>query len=906
MHGMFNGATSFNSDISQWDTSRVNLMGSMFLNAISFNSVLSRWVTSRVLNMGDMFAGTPSFNSNLSQWDTSNVIDMSRMFYNATSFNGDVSQWNTSRVNDMQGMFFYATSFNGNVSQWDTSNVNDTSFMFQGASRFNGNLSQWNTSRVRNMYGMFFDAASFNGDISEWDTSNVSNMISMFRNASSFNGDVSRWDTSGVTHMLAMFYNAASFNGNVSQWDTSSVTDMRVMFYNATNFNQNVSSWNTSKLSTSGMALMFQCASSFEQHVCWSESTSDEWLGFQNMFCGSDGRLDPSCATTAQVNVSGCFSTSMEAACAPSTKTQSDAYTTSDAWYKFTIPVSSAYIAAVLNVLLEIVIILSVSQMFRRFETRQVSKLLRNADPIQIEELEWPLLGEGLLVRKGVRMRALLRLLLLVAIWTAEFSSEGQTEMLMETKEAVVVGNGITIFETRGEGTENNMTHFSAKYVDGPRGILKQAEAACTEYYQSAIGLRRVALIGTTIEEQLRAEDFKCIGDEIVTVTDNAVLGDQCRVVVFPDYKDMNLLWNVADEAARANIPQSITVYSGTAEYEQCEGSLRDGFHPTLVGINKAGEEREKQWSIVKAGGSYYLSTFSGDFSMYPDVREEGSVKSTQRVEVETDLQIAHLLVKTMIDTGLLPFPDFLSAISEAWYTNRGSENSLTNVIVRESGTAINFFGETGNILNQTERTMVEFPTGDDQPVTEFDARYLLPVICVVVIYLLSLFFPRGEFELNRLNFVSKLFDSKITDNTAAEFDYQSAAYATVGLENSRPFFIADQSNTADARRQSSQSDSDLGIDLSTSSVATDEEAAGGQTFQNENEDDGSTESLQSGRGTAARLGSNSVQLGQAASTSALEATTSEGAANRHHVPQWQSAAPLSSVPTQALNSLAK
>ena len=174
----------------------------------------------------------------------------------------------------------------------------------------------------------------------------------------------------------------------------------------------------------------------------------------------------------------------------------------------------------------------------------------------------------------------------------------------METKEAVVVGNEITIFETRGEGTENNMTHFSAKYVDGPSGILKQAEATCTEYYQSAIGLRRVALVGTNIEDQLRAERFKCIGDEIVRVTDSAFLGDH-RVVVFPDYKDMNLLWNVSDEAARANVPQNITVYSGTAEYEQCEGSLRDGFHPTFSG-HKQGRGRARK-AMVDCQGWWQL-----------------------------------------------------------------------------------------------------------------------------------------------------------------------------------------------------------------------------------------------------------------------------------------------------------
>ena len=132
---------------------------------------------------------------------------------------------------------------------------------------------------------------------------------------------------------------------------------------------------------------------------------------------------------------------------------------------------------------------------------------------------------------------------------------------------------------------------------------------------------------------------------------------------------------------------------------------------------------------------------------------------------MKTDLQIAHLLVKTMIDTGLLPVPDFLPAISEAWYTNRGSENGLTNVIVRENGPPINFLGETGNILNQTERTMEEFPTGDTRLVTDVDVRFLIPVICVVVVYFCRCSFPTANLSSTDLNYVSKLFDSKSTDN---------------------------------------------------------------------------------------------------------------------------------------------
>ena len=40
---MFDGASSFNSDISRWDVSSVKYMEAMFFFASSFNSELSNW-----------------------------------------------------------------------------------------------------------------------------------------------------------------------------------------------------------------------------------------------------------------------------------------------------------------------------------------------------------------------------------------------------------------------------------------------------------------------------------------------------------------------------------------------------------------------------------------------------------------------------------------------------------------------------------------------------------------------------------------------------------------------------------------------------------------------------------------------------------------------------------------------
>ena len=55
---------------------------------------------SGVTDMSDMFSGASSFNSDLSDWDVSGVRDMSGMFNGASSFNSDLSDWDVSGVTE--------------------------------------------------------------------------------------------------------------------------------------------------------------------------------------------------------------------------------------------------------------------------------------------------------------------------------------------------------------------------------------------------------------------------------------------------------------------------------------------------------------------------------------------------------------------------------------------------------------------------------------------------------------------------------------------------------------------------------------------------------------------------------------------------------------------------------------
>ena len=75
--------------------------------------------------MEGTFVGATSFNGDLSNWNTSNVTDLIAAFYEATSFTGDgLLNWDTSKVTSLSYTFREATSFTGDgVSNWDTSSV---------------------------------------------------------------------------------------------------------------------------------------------------------------------------------------------------------------------------------------------------------------------------------------------------------------------------------------------------------------------------------------------------------------------------------------------------------------------------------------------------------------------------------------------------------------------------------------------------------------------------------------------------------------------------------------------------------------------------------------------------------------------------------------------------------------
>lgn len=96
----------------------------------SFNFNISHWDTSNVTSMSGLFSGAYSFNQDISDWDVSNVTNMISMFNNARAFNIDISKWNVANVTTMGHMFYYANSFNQDLSGWCVENISSKEINF--------------------------------------------------------------------------------------------------------------------------------------------------------------------------------------------------------------------------------------------------------------------------------------------------------------------------------------------------------------------------------------------------------------------------------------------------------------------------------------------------------------------------------------------------------------------------------------------------------------------------------------------------------------------------------------------------------------------------------------------------------------------------------------------------------
>jgi len=140
MSYMFHGTSSLRAlNALEWETSLVQTMDSMFREASSFNADVSTWDTQAVTSMAYMFQAAREFTSagqSTIPWTTNNVVDMRFMFADATLFDGDITSWNTDAVTAMDSMFSSAISFKRDITAWTAATTSATN-MFENATVWN-------------------------------------------------------------------------------------------------------------------------------------------------------------------------------------------------------------------------------------------------------------------------------------------------------------------------------------------------------------------------------------------------------------------------------------------------------------------------------------------------------------------------------------------------------------------------------------------------------------------------------------------------------------------------------------------------------------------------------------------------------------------------------------------------
>ncbi|MDB4229938.1 BspA family leucine-rich repeat surface protein [Paracoccaceae bacterium] len=206
-----NRASSWNNAtdlVTTCDVSSITDMSQMFLNNTTFDQDLSAWDTSSVENMRSMFSGAAAL-TEVSLPDTGEVTTMYAMFSNANKL-ATVSLPETGKVIRMDFMFL--NMYNNptaltSVSLPTTGNVTMMIGMFRNLEKL-ATVSLPETGKVTNMTYMFYGASSFAQDIRGLDVSAVTSFSNMFNGATAMAtafDSTSNWPADDSTPTSAWF-----------------------------------------------------------------------------------------------------------------------------------------------------------------------------------------------------------------------------------------------------------------------------------------------------------------------------------------------------------------------------------------------------------------------------------------------------------------------------------------------------------------------------------------------------------------------------------------------------------------------------------------------------------------------------------------------------------------------------
>lgn len=287
LDGLFDGATTFNQDLSSWDVSNVTSMVNTFRNASAYNQDLSSWDVSAVTSSAGFDTGATawvqpkppfpvvreftrfkirsggaafrglvfgptglsegqiSWRSNEGAWNnlSPSGLNANHIYMNPNTVYLDIRNNSGAPIPAITPAGYGLIEVEG-IDWFQTTQVPVVNFKKTPYFTY---VAENPPAALTNMSDLFFGATAFNQDIGHWDTSNVTDMRRMFRETSQFNQDIGGWDTSNVLYMEDMFHTAVAFNQDIGGWRVGNVvndtTGMRGMFYSSTTFNQDLSNW---------------------------------------------------------------------------------------------------------------------------------------------------------------------------------------------------------------------------------------------------------------------------------------------------------------------------------------------------------------------------------------------------------------------------------------------------------------------------------------------------------------------------------------------------------------------------------------------------------------------------------------------------------------------------------------